>query len=78
MGALSKSRSCEYHGVYCYLCPAGTTGRCKRGSVNDMSVGFGLALDFWSTKKPLSQHLEDCSELLKLAEGLRVQLRMGR
>ncbi len=34
-----------------------------------MSIGFGLALDFWSTKKPLSQHLQDCSELLKLAEG---------
>ena len=34
-----------------------------------MKIGFGLALDFWSAAKPLSRHLDDSVELLKLAEG---------
>jgi alkanesulfonate monooxygenase SsuD/methylene tetrahydromethanopterin reductase-like flavin-dependent oxidoreductase (luciferase family) len=34
-----------------------------------MTIKFGLALDFWSNKKPLSQHLDDYVELLKIAEG---------
>ena len=34
-----------------------------------MSIGFGLALDFWSVEKPLSRHLDDYVELLKVAEG---------
>ena len=34
-----------------------------------MKIKFGLALDFWSNKKPLSQHLNDYVELLKIAEG---------
>lgn len=34
-----------------------------------MSTQFGLALDFWSTRKPLSEHLEDYSRLLRIAEG---------
>lgn len=34
-----------------------------------MTIGFGLALDFWSNQKPLSKHLADCGELLKIAEG---------
>lgn len=34
-----------------------------------MSAGFGLALDFWSNEKPLSQHLDSYGELLKIAEG---------
>lgn len=34
-----------------------------------MNIEFGLALDFWSAEKPLSRHLDDCVELLKLAEG---------
>jgi len=33
-----------------------------------MTIGFGLALDFWSTKKPLSKHLDESVRLLRLAE----------
>ncbi len=33
-----------------------------------MTIGFGLALDFWSAEKPLSQHLDDYVELLRRAE----------
>ncbi len=33
-----------------------------------MKIDFGLALDFWSVKKPLSQLLDDYAQLLKLAE----------
>jgi alkanesulfonate monooxygenase SsuD/methylene tetrahydromethanopterin reductase-like flavin-dependent oxidoreductase (luciferase family) len=33
-----------------------------------MRTGFGLALDFWSTTKPLNRHLDDCAKLLALAE----------
>ena len=33
-----------------------------------MAIGFGLALDFWSNKKPLSEHLDDYVRLLKIAE----------
>lgn len=33
-----------------------------------MSVHIGLALDFWSTRKPLHQHLDDYVQLLVLAE----------
>ena len=34
-----------------------------------MAISFGLALDFWSNRKPLSQHLNDYAELLRIAEG---------
>ena len=37
-----------------------------------MTIGFGLALDFWSTRKSLSKHLNDYMELLKMAGGLRL------
>ncbi len=43
-----------------------------------MAVDFGLALDFWSTKKPMSQHLEDYTRLLKIAEDYGFQFRLGR
>ena len=33
-----------------------------------MNIGFGLALDFWSTARPLSQHLADYTRLLAMAE----------
>jgi alkanesulfonate monooxygenase SsuD/methylene tetrahydromethanopterin reductase-like flavin-dependent oxidoreductase (luciferase family) len=35
-----------------------------------VSIGFGLALDFWSNKRPLSQHLEQYVRLLRIAEDL--------
>lgn len=34
-----------------------------------MSVKFGLALDFWSTIKPLAELLDDYTKLLELAES---------
>lgn len=34
-----------------------------------MNIGFGIALDFWSVKDPLTRHLDECVEALKLAEG---------
>ncbi len=34
-----------------------------------LSVKFGLALDFWSTTKPLHQLLDDYAGLLEIAEG---------
>lgn len=34
-----------------------------------MNINFGIALDFWSAEKSLSRHLDNCVEVLKLAEG---------
>ena len=33
-----------------------------------MKIGFGLALDFWSANKPLTQHLDNYGRLLSIAE----------